>query len=85
MTRTTIDLTESQTRLLDEVARSQGMSRAALIRRLIDRGLDQRDGELESDLSAIEDSFGVLSSDEDAVERGVDERTDCLDEVRRRR
>ncbi len=75
MTRTTIDLTESQTRLLDEVARSQGMSRAALIRRLIDRGLDQRDGELESDLSAIEDSFGVLSSDEGAVERGIDERT----------
>jgi predicted DNA-binding protein len=85
MNRTNIYLDEEQARSLDEVARAQGISRAALIRRLIDRGLDQSDGDLESDLAAIEASFDVLSGDEDFVARGADQRSQHLDNVRRRR
>ena len=85
MNRTNIYLDEEQARSLDEAARAQGISRAALIRRLIDRGLDQSDGGLESDLVAIEASFDVLSSDEDFLARGVDERSRHLDNVRRAR
>jgi metal-responsive CopG/Arc/MetJ family transcriptional regulator len=82
MNRTNIYLDEEQTRSLDEAARAQGISRAALIRRLIDRGLDQSDGDLESDLAAIEASFNVLSGDEAFLERGADERSRHLDKVR---
>jgi hypothetical protein len=85
MNRTNIYLDEEQARSLDEVARAQGISRAALIRRLIDRGLDQSDGDLESDLAAIEGSFDVLSRDEDFLGRGADERSRHLDSVRRGR
>jgi metal-responsive CopG/Arc/MetJ family transcriptional regulator len=84
MNRTNIYLDEDQARSLDETARAQGISRAALIRRLIDRGLDQRDGDLESDLAAIEASFNVLSGDEDFLERAADERSRHLDKVRNR-
>jgi Ribbon-helix-helix protein, copG family len=85
MNRTNIYLDEEQTRSLDEAARAQGISRAALIRRLIDHGLNQGDGDLESDLSAIEASFGVLSGDESFLVRNVDERSQHLDSVRRSR
>jgi len=86
MNRTNIYLDEEQARWLDDAARAQGISRAALIRRLIDRGLDQGDGGLESDLAAIEASFDVLSSDDGNFgERGVDERSRHLDKMRRRR
>jgi Ribbon-helix-helix protein, copG family len=84
MNRTNIYLDEEQARSLDEAARAQGVSRAALIRRLIDRGLGQTDGDLESDLVAIEASFNVLSG-EDFLERGSDERSRHLDKVRRGR
>lgn len=82
MQRTNIYLDEEQARALDEAARAQGVSRAALIRRLIDRGLDQGDRDVESDLAAIEASFGVLSGDEVAPPRGADERARHLDRVR---
>ena len=85
MNRTNIYLDEEQVRSLDEVAQAQGISRAALIRRLIDRGLDQSDGDLESDLAAIEASFDVLSGDEEFLARGADERSQHLDKVRRGR
>jgi metal-responsive CopG/Arc/MetJ family transcriptional regulator len=85
MNRTNIYLDEEQARSLDEVARAQGISRAALIRRLIDRGLDQSDSDLESDLAAIEASFDVLSGDEDFLVRGADQRSQHLDIVRHRR
>ena len=85
MNRTNIYLDEEQARSLDEAARAQGISRAALIRRLIDRGLNQRDGDLESDLAAIEASFDVLSGDEDFLVRGADQRSQHLDIVRHRR
>jgi hypothetical protein len=70
---------------LEVAARAQGISRAALIRRLLDQGLDQSTSDLESDLAAIEASFDVLSSDEDVLARGNDERSRHLDNVRRGR
>lgn len=82
MQRTNIYLDEEQARALDEAARARGVSRAALIRRLIDRGLDQGDRDVESDLAAIEVSFGVLSGDEVAPPRAMDERSRHLDRVR---
>ncbi len=84
MNRTNIYLDEEQARSLDEAARAEGISRAALIRRLIDRGLGLNEGDLESDLAAIEASFNVLSG-EDVLERGSDERSRYLDKVRRGR
>jgi len=71
-----------QARSRDEVARAQGISRASLIRRLIDRGLDQTDSDLESDLAAIEASFNVLSDEENFLEGGTDDRSRHLDKVR---
>jgi hypothetical protein len=65
MNRTNIYLDEDQACSLDEVARAQGISRAALSRRLIDQGLGHNDGDLESDLAAIEESFDVVTDDED--------------------
>jgi Ribbon-helix-helix protein, copG family len=81
--RTNIYLNEEQARSLDKAARAQGVSRAALIRRLIDRGLGQNDGDLESDLAAIEASFNVLSGEDDFLERRPDARSRHLDKVRR--
>jgi hypothetical protein len=76
MNPTNIYLAEEQARSLDEAARAQGISRAALIRRLIDRGLDHSDGDLESDRAAIEASFDAPSGDEDFPTRsgGPDRR-----------
>ncbi len=85
MYRTNIYLDEEQTRSLDEAARAEGISRAALIRRLIGRGLDQREGDLDSDLAAIEASFGVLPAGDDLPVRGPDARSWHLDTVRRGR
>lgn len=85
MHRTNIYLDEDQARSLDETARTAGISRAALIRRLISRGLDQSHGDLDSDLAAIKASFNVLASDGDFLERATDERARHLDNVRRRR
>jgi metal-responsive CopG/Arc/MetJ family transcriptional regulator len=85
MNRTNIYLDEEQARSLDEAARAQGISRAALIRRLIDRGLDQSNGDLESDLAAIEASFDVLTGDENFLTRGADQRSQHLDNVSRGR
>jgi Ribbon-helix-helix protein, copG family len=81
MNRTNIYLDEEQARALDDAARAQGLSRAALIRRLIDRGLEQADGSLEADLAAIEATFNV-ASDEEFLERGTDERARHLERVR---
>jgi hypothetical protein len=52
---------------------------------LIDRGLDRSDGDLESDLAAIDGSFNVLAGDESLLPRGPDERAQHLDDLRRGR
>ena len=61
MKRTNIYLDEEQTETLDRLAAQQGVSRAELIRQLLDRVLASSDESLASDLQAIDDSFGALS------------------------
>lgn len=82
MKRTNLYLSEGQTAALDEVAQGQGVSRAELVRRLVDRGIRATPADLDADLSAIEESFGVLP-DEQLTARGPDARTAHLDEARR--
>lgn len=60
MRRTNIYLDEQQTASLDMLAEQQGISRAELIRQLLDRAINNGDNNLESDLKAIGASFGVL-------------------------
>jgi hypothetical protein len=86
--RTNIYLEEAQAAALDQAARSQGISRAELVRHLIDRGIrDSAPTDLEADLAAIETSFGVLTGDDGLrdVARGPDDRSRHLDQVARRR
>jgi len=57
------------------------VSRAELIRTLIDRAIGGQPGvDLAADLAAIEGSFGVLA-DREAFSRGRDERADYLDRL----
>ncbi len=78
----TLYLDERQVRWLGEAARAQGISRAALIRQLLDRGLEEPDADLNTDLAAIEASFGVLSDDGGFLGRDPDERSRRLDDLR---
>lgn len=81
MRRTNLYLDEGQTAALDELARSQGMSRAAVVRQLINRQIHAGGADLDADLSAIEDSFGALR-DGEFPQRGADERARHLDLIR---
>lgn len=81
--RTNIYLAEEQTASLDKLAGQQGVSRAELIRQLLDRALTNTDDNLESDLKAIDDSFGALR-DADFPDRGTGEREKHLDRMWRR-
>lgn len=82
MKRTNLYLDEAQTLTLDEMAKAQGISRAELVRRLIDRGLGSQPADLDTDLAAIEASFGALSA-APAVERRPDARAAHLERLRR--
>lgn len=82
MQRTNIYLGEAQSAALDKAAHAQGISRAELIRRLIDAGLGTAEmTDLESDLAAIDASFGVLHDEELILSRGFDERARHLERV----
>jgi metal-responsive CopG/Arc/MetJ family transcriptional regulator len=62
MKRTNINLAEGQVAELDRVAAAEGVSRAELIRELIDRAIGGHPGtDLAADLAAINASFGVLA------------------------
>lgn len=79
MKRTNIYLAEGQAAALDRVARAEGVSRAELIRELIDRAIGGQPGvDLTADLAAIDGSFGVLA-EEEAFARGRDARMNYLD------
>lgn len=60
MQRTNIYLEERQTAILDRLAADEGVSRAEVIRRLIDKSLAGFDNDIAVDLQAINESFGVL-------------------------
>jgi metal-responsive CopG/Arc/MetJ family transcriptional regulator len=77
MTRTNIYLEDRQTAALDQLAAEEGVSRAEVIRRLIDRALAGRDDDLAADLAAIDQSFGVLE-DVDVPRRGAGDREEHL-------
>jgi hypothetical protein len=81
MKRTNIYLAEGQAAALDRVAEAEGVSRAELIRTLIDRAIGgDRGADLAADLAAIESSFGVLT-EQDAFSRARDKRMDYLDRL----
>jgi len=77
MKRTNIYLDEEQAELLDRLARSQGVSRAEMIRRLLDRSLRDEADDVAAGLAAIDESFGVLASSE-WPERGGGDRDEHL-------
>jgi hypothetical protein len=77
MKRTNIYLDEEQTAALDRLAAQEGVSRAEVIRHLLDRVLASSDESLASDLHAIEDSFGALG-DVDVPVRGPGGREEYL-------
>lgn len=73
MNRTNIYLQDRQTSALDRLAAEQGVSRAEIIRRLLDRALEGADEDLARDLAAIDESFGTLR-DLDVADRGPGDR-----------
>ena len=76
-----IYLAEGQAAALDRVAQAEGVSRAELIRELIDRAIGGHPGaDLAADLAAIEGSFGILA-EQDEFSRARDERADYLDRL----
>lgn len=77
MERTNIYLERRQTEALDRLAAGEGVSRAEIIRRLLDRVLNGAENSLDSDLAAIDDSFGVWQ-DADVPDRGPGEREEHL-------
>jgi Ribbon-helix-helix protein, copG family len=82
MKRTNIYLDEGQSAVLDQVARRQGVSRAELIRQLIDRSISASGAaDLDADLAAIRDSFGVARDEGISFGRGSDERSRHLDRM----
>jgi hypothetical protein len=82
MLRTNIYLEEHQTVALDAFARRAGVTRAEIVRRLIDRGLAAESRILADDLDAIEASFGALSKERvDVAQRSGSSREDHLDRL----
>jgi len=82
MKRTNIYLADAQLAALDRAAEVEGISRAEIIRALIDRAIGGQAGvDLAADLAAIEGSFGVLAEagETEAFSRGRDVRMDYLD------
>lgn len=81
MKRTNVYLDAARTAALDEAARGQGVSRAEIIRRLVDRGMETKPADPAADLAAIEESFAVIR-DERFTEREPDAREAHLDRIR---
>lgn len=82
MNRTNLYLEDAQSAGLDRLARAEGISRAALVRRIVDRELSTGHAELVADLDAIEGSFGALPGVDTITTRGLDARAAHLDAVR---
>lgn len=80
MHRTNIYLEQRQTEALDRLAAAEGVSRAEIIRRLLDRALG--DDDVDAGVAAIDASFGVAADLEPAARDDV--REHYLDELWRR-
>ncbi|WP_300014865.1 CopG family transcriptional regulator [Pseudonocardia sp.] len=85
MNRTNIYLTDEQREQLDARARAEGMSRAELIRRVLDRALHGESDRLTADLAAITGSFGALADDGVEFDRGDGARGAHLERIAGRR
>ena len=85
MLRTNIYLESKQVDALDEAAKARGVSRAEVVRQLVDRGIGGTARDLEADLAAIEASFGALRGIDEsvAVVRAPDDRARHLRRVAR--
>lgn len=77
MHRTNIYLDDRQITLLDRLAGDEGVSRAEVIRRILDRALAGADEHRAGDLAAIDLSFGALV-DVELDERGPGDREEHL-------
>lgn len=84
MQRTNIYLDDAQIEALDRLAGDEGVSRAEIVRRLLDRSLAGDDRDLAADLQAIDESFGALRDADISFDRGPDGRAAHLDELWRR-
>ncbi len=82
MKRTNIYLPETQCAALEQASRARGISKAELIRQLVDSALGggQQD-DLANDLSAIDEAFGILSRQDDFLVREPDDRARHLDRI----
>ena len=85
MFRTNIYLEERQTQALDQIASNEQISRAELIRRLLDQGIAAQTDDLVADLEVIKQSAGALAHDGfDLPVRATGDREAWLEEVWRR-
>jgi hypothetical protein len=80
MQRTNIYLEDRQTVVLDRLAAEEGISRAELIRRILDRALQGRDDDREADLARLDFAFGAVV-EIDLPERAPSDRDRSLDEI----
>jgi metal-responsive CopG/Arc/MetJ family transcriptional regulator len=69
MERTNIYLPDELRAALDARARAEGLSRAEVIRRLLDLALRDEVDDLTADLAAISQAFGVLRDEPVDVDR----------------
>jgi hypothetical protein len=80
MHRTNIYLAERQTVALDRLAADEGISRAELIRRILDRALEGNDGDAVVDLARLDVAFGSAVEIE-LPDRTPDDRQRHLDDL----
>ena len=80
MQRTNIYLEDRQTLALDRMAADEGISRAELIRRIIDERLSGTGDDVTADLMSIDASFGV-ALDLELPDRSPDDRSAHLDRL----
>lgn len=81
MQRTNIYLEDRQTETLDRLAAEEGISRAELIRRILDRALRGRDDDRAADLARLDHAFGA-AVEVDLPLRKAGARERILDDVR---
>ena len=75
MQRTNIYLEDRQTAVLDRLAAEEGITRAQLIRRILDRAIGGSDGDRDADLARLDFAFAsAVEIDVPAREPGDRER-----------
>jgi hypothetical protein len=84
MQRTNIYLEDRQTAVLDRLAAEEGISRAELIRRILDRALLGSDDDRDADLARLDFAFGS-TVEIDLPDREATDRDRLLDEIPDRR